>query len=131
MAVPTFHSYASPLPLLAFSSSFFNYLSISQAAERSYPPTAPIGSVSSANFYPKFPFPLQQLSLYLAKSFCEPLILNPKGRPPERRITGATEGPAQGGGARAHPKATRKCGLWQDWPYEKVLLNPKKPLESD
>jgi hypothetical protein len=43
----------------------------------------------------------------------EPPILNPKGRPRERRITGATEGRPQGGGARAQPKAvqTRKCGL--------------------
>ena len=45
--------------------------------------------------------------------FREPPILNPKGRPRERRITGATEGRPQGGGARAKPKAphTRKCGL--------------------
>ncbi|KDR79615.1 hypothetical protein GALMADRAFT_43066, partial [Galerina marginata CBS 339.88] len=46
--------------------------------------------------------------------FREPPILNPKGRPRENRITGSTEGPARGGGAkaRARPKATqtRKCG---------------------
>ena len=45
--------------------------------------------------------------------FREPPILNPKGRPRERRIMGATEGRPQGGGARAQPKApqTWKCGL--------------------
>ena len=36
-----------------------------------------------------------------------------EGQASERRITGTTEGPAQGGGARAYPRAaqTRKCGL--------------------
>ena len=44
---------------------------------------------------------------------CEPSILNLKGRPCEQRITGATEGPAQGGGAGAQPKVAQmwKCGL--------------------
>ena len=55
MAMPTFRSYASPLPHLAFSSSFFNYLTISQAGERSYPLIAPIGSVISAKFLPEIP----------------------------------------------------------------------------
>ena len=60
MAVPTFHSHASPPPHLAFCSSFYltiSYLTISQAGERSYPGPliAPIGSVSSAKFLPKIP----------------------------------------------------------------------------
>ena len=55
MAVPTFRSYASPSPHLAFSSSFFNYLTIAQAGERSYPLITPIGSVSSAKFLPEIP----------------------------------------------------------------------------
>ena len=55
MAVPTFRSYASPPPHLAFSSSFFNYLTIAQAGERSYPLIAPIGSVISAKFLAEIP----------------------------------------------------------------------------
>ncbi|KAF8801635.1 hypothetical protein BYT27DRAFT_7069354, partial [Phlegmacium glaucopus] len=39
--------------------------------------------------------------------FHEPPILNPKGRPRERRITGATEGRPQGGGGRAQLKASQ------------------------
>ena len=35
---------------VATSGRFFNYLTIAQAGERSYPLIAPIGSVSSANF---------------------------------------------------------------------------------
>ena len=57
VAPPTssFRSYASLPPHLAFSSSFFNVLTIAQAAERSYPVIAPIGSVSSAKFLPEIP----------------------------------------------------------------------------
>ena len=55
MAVPTFHSYASLPPYLAFSSSLLNYLTISHAGECSYPLIAPIGSVSSAKFPPDIP----------------------------------------------------------------------------
>ena len=133
-----YHHGSANFPFLCISAAhiwpslqvFFNYLTISQAAECSYPLI-----VVLQNFYPRSPFPLQQLTLYLAKAFREPLILNPKGRPRERRITGATEGPTQGGGARAHPKAAlenaKVRALWQDWPYEKVLPNPKEPLESD
>ena len=55
VALPTFRSYASPPPHLAFSLSFFNVLTIAQAAERSYPIIAPIGSVSSAKFLPEIP----------------------------------------------------------------------------
>jgi hypothetical protein len=51
----TFRSYASPSPHLAFSLSFFNVLTIAQAAERSYPTIAPFGSVSSAKFLPEIP----------------------------------------------------------------------------
>ncbi|EDR01207.1 uncharacterized protein LACBIDRAFT_312302 [Laccaria bicolor S238N-H82] len=56
MDLPNFRSYTSPLPHLAFSSSFFNNLTITQAAEYSYPTIAPIGSVSSARFLPEVPF---------------------------------------------------------------------------
>lgn len=56
MALPNFRSYASPFPHLAFSSSFFNNLTIAQAAGYSYPIIAPIGSVSSARFLPEVPF---------------------------------------------------------------------------
>ena len=101
MAVPTFRSYASPPPHLAFSSSFFNLPKLLNVPTHL---SHPLDLLVLQIFYPKFPFPLQQLTLYLAKSFCEPPILNPMGRPRERRITGATEGPAQGGGARAQPK---------------------------
>jgi hypothetical protein len=55
MAPPNFRSYASPPPHLAFSLSFFNVLTIAQAAERSYPIIAPIGSVISAKFLPEIP----------------------------------------------------------------------------
>ena len=55
VAPPTFRSYASPSPHLAFSLGFFNVLTISQAAERSYPSIAPIGSVTSARFLPEIP----------------------------------------------------------------------------
>lgn len=55
VALPTFRSYASPPPHLAFSLSFFNVLTIAQATERSYPIIAPIGSVSSAKFLPEIP----------------------------------------------------------------------------
>lgn len=57
VASPTssFRSYASPPPHLAFSLSFFNILTIGQAAERSYPTIAPIGSVFSAKFLPEIP----------------------------------------------------------------------------
>jgi hypothetical protein len=51
----SFRSYASPPPHLAFSLSFFNVLTIAQAAERSYPIIAPIGSVSSAKILPEIP----------------------------------------------------------------------------
>ena len=46
---------ASLPPHLAFSLSFFNYLTIAQAGERSYPLIAPIESVSSAKFLPEIP----------------------------------------------------------------------------
>ncbi|KIJ97608.1 hypothetical protein K443DRAFT_67833, partial [Laccaria amethystina LaAM-08-1] len=49
-------SYMSPLPHLAFSSSFFNNLTIAQAAEYLYPIIAAVGSVSSARFLPEVPF---------------------------------------------------------------------------
>ena len=55
VAPPTFCSYASLPPHLAFSLSFFNVLTIAQAAERSYPIIAPIGSVISAKFLPEIP----------------------------------------------------------------------------
>ncbi|KDR79618.1 hypothetical protein GALMADRAFT_46580, partial [Galerina marginata CBS 339.88] len=55
MALQTFRSYASPPPHLAYSSSFFNDLTIAQATERSYPIIAPIGSVISARFLPEIP----------------------------------------------------------------------------
>ena len=50
-----FCSYASPPPHLAFPLSFFNVLTIAQAAERSYPIIAPIGSVMSAKILPEVP----------------------------------------------------------------------------
>ncbi|EDR01261.1 uncharacterized protein LACBIDRAFT_295616 [Laccaria bicolor S238N-H82] len=61
----------------------------------------------------------------------EPPILNPKGRPRERRITGATEGRPQGGGARAQPKAvqTRKCGVCGQ--SSTCLSTPSGPLLVD
>jgi hypothetical protein len=52
---PTFRSYASPGPHLAFSLNFFNVLTIAQAADGSYPNIAPVGSVSSAIFLPEIP----------------------------------------------------------------------------
>ncbi|KAF9522674.1 hypothetical protein CPB83DRAFT_776732, partial [Crepidotus variabilis] len=45
----------------------------------------------------------------------EPPIQNRKGRPRNKRLTGALEGPAQGGGARAAARnGGRKCGLCRE-----------------
>ncbi|KAF8815063.1 hypothetical protein BYT27DRAFT_7081003, partial [Phlegmacium glaucopus] len=46
----------------------------------------------------------------------DPPVLNPKGRPREKQITGALEGPSRGGGAKSTLRGSgavlgRKCGV--------------------
>ena len=137
LSVPTFGSYASCRhiwpSLQVFFFFFFNYLTIAQAAEPSYPLIAPILLVS-AKFLLEIPLStaatiiIPWRSHFVShQSLSEGQAAWTKDNKSQRRSSARRWGKVTAeGSANAKVRA-----LWQDWPYEKVLPNPKEHLESD